>query len=274
MSETLYRGMTAEALTDAYSPSKTVPGGVGPWVERYRQDSDAVKAERAYSTHSYGNSAEHTLDFFPAANEKAPLHVFVHGGYWQQLSKDDSSAMAPFFLDQGSHFATLNYTLAPTAKIEDIVEEVKQALVWLWQNADALKVDTTQLSLSGHSAGGHLCAMMLCQDWTAVGLPQDPFTKVTLISGVFELEPLCATYINDALGMDIDNAKSLSPQLTAVASRSQVSLVVGELESDEFQRQSVDYAKQLNAAGLTARTDIIEGRHHFDIILNFDSFPK
>lgn len=273
MSSTGYRGMDAEALTDAYSPSRTVPGGVEPWIKRYRSDSDAVKSQYAHHTYQYAEAATQNLDFFPATDQCAPLHVFVHGGYWQQLSKDDSAAMAPVFLEKGCHFATLNYTLAPEASVAEIVEEVRTALVWLWQHAPELGVSREQIRLSGHSAGGHLCAMMLCQAWEDFGLPANPFEHITLISGVFELKPLCDTYINDALGLDVAAAKNISPQLLPIRSRSRVQLVVGALESEEFQRQSRDFAEVLRGAGLAASAHAIAKRHHFDIILNYSEFP-
>ena len=80
---------------------------------------------------AYGPSAAETLDLFPAGNSGAPVHLFIHGGYWQALDKADSSFIAEAFVESGITVAVVNYALCPAVTIDAIVEQMRRALLWL-----------------------------------------------------------------------------------------------------------------------------------------------
>ena len=162
--------------------------------------------------------------FFPAAQPDAPLFVFIHGGYWQDLSQKDSSPMAPQVLKAGFAFATLNYTLAPYGTVELMVDQVARALGFLQKQARDLGFDPSRITLSGHSAGAHLAAMQ-------VTLADPPFdlhgiAHVLLLSGIFDLDPIPLTSINDPLGLDAKRAHALSPMFLAPTARPRVTVAV------------------------------------------------
>lgn len=118
---------------------------------------------------SYGPGPEETLDIFPAGESPAPVHVFIHGGYWQQRTKDDFSFVAQGLVPLRAHTVVINYALAPQVTMDEIVRQNRAALAWIWRNAPDFGGDPDRIFVSGHSAGGHLAAMVMAADWTAFG---------------------------------------------------------------------------------------------------------
>jgi len=126
----------------------------------------------------YGNSPGETLDIFPASkisvDNASPVLVFIHGGYWRSLDKFDHSFVAPAFTRAGACVVVLNYALCPTVTIPHIAQQTASALMWIWQHIAHYGGDPKRITVAGHSAGGHLAAMLLASDWKASGsdLPQ------------------------------------------------------------------------------------------------------
>ena len=117
----------------------------------------------------YGDDEGERLDFFPTVQRNSPLLVFIHGGYWRSLDKSDFSWIAPPFLDAAVAMAFLNYGLAPRVAMEDIVRQQLKAIVWLYTRAEELGFDRQRIVVGGHSAGGHLTAMMMAALWPDAG---------------------------------------------------------------------------------------------------------
>jgi arylformamidase len=189
----------------------------------------------------FGEAAGERLDYFPTRRDSAPLLVFIHGGYWRSLDKFDFSWIAPPFVQHGIAVALLNYGLAPKTPVEDMVRQQLKALAWLHHNADRLRFDPERIVVSGHSAGGHLAAMMMAALWPAYdsALPADLVKGALAISGLFDLEPLVhATFVNVDLHLDQKRARRLSPVTMQPATAAPLVTALGALESSEFKRQS------------------------------------
>ena len=189
----------------------------------------------------YGDDAGERLDFFPTPQDRPPLLVFIHGGYWRSLDKFDFSWIAPTFLDAGAAVALLNYGLTPRVTVEEIVRQQLKAMAWLYRRADDLGFDRDRIVVSGHSAGGHLTAMMMAAQWPAFdpGLPADLIKGGLAISGIYDLEPLVPLpFINADLRLDAAAARRLSPVHMPPATPSPLVTAVGGLESAEFKRQT------------------------------------
>ncbi|MGI9203911.1 MAG: alpha/beta hydrolase, partial [Woeseiaceae bacterium] len=205
----IYSMFDQAELDREYSPSSCVDD-INVFLDDYARLSKiakqaAVDDGTCTPDLRYGSGAEETLDLFVAKHSgSAPLHVFIHGGYWQLLSKDESCFAAPMFQEAGSYFAALNYSLAPQRSLTGIVAEIRRAIVWLYSTAEKWGFDRNRIFLSGSSAGAHLATMMMLTDWTDYGLPEDTVKGVCAISGVFDLEPVVLTYVNDVVGMDTD----------------------------------------------------------------------
>ncbi len=269
----VYRDFDQVMLDREYAPSSRVDD-IKLYLDRYARSSLAAKTE-ALSNDTcipdlrYGDSAEETLDLFlPDRPRRAPLHLYIHGGYWQLLGKDDSSFAAPMFQEYGSFFAAVNYTLAPHQTLTGIVEENRRAIAWLYRHADDWGFDRGRIHLSGSSAGAHLAMMMLRTDWSRLGLPRNVVKGVCAVSGVYDLEPVRLSYVNDKVGMDEREARDNSPMGRELLNQCPVILAYGDNETDEFKRQTDEYRLFLEASGVPVAFEEISNRNHFDVIMD------
>lgn len=262
----IWRGFDLATLEREYSPSSCV-ADLGKLLEDYATRSKASEARATvHKELAYGSHPDEVLDYFPADNPRAPLQVYIHGGYWQQLSKNESTFAGADFVSEGVAFAAIGYTLAPAAGIDEIIEQCRRSLVWLHRNADELGFDPKRIFISGSSAGAHLAAMLLLTRWDEYGVPQSLVKGATLMSGVYDLRPVCHTYINEPLNLDEPTARNLSPLFRDLAGLSPAIVSWGEYETDEFKRQSQSFADALRQAGSPETTLEVAGCNHFDIV--------
>jgi arylformamidase len=246
-----------------YSPSSVIGGNYAPFIAEYVARSAAAHASvPATRDLRYGPGAGATLDYFPAApsDGRAGLLVYIHGGYWQELSAAASAFLAPAWHAAQYAHAVVGYTLAPAARLPDIVAECQAALTWLNARADALGFDAANVVVAGSSAGAYLAAA--CADRST-----GPIRGIVPVSGIFDVAPLIGTSINDALGLDASTAAALD---LLAADRAFCPAVVawGEIETSEFKRQSRAFATQLVEAGTACTTLEVPGRNHFDVVLD------
>ena len=201
----------------------------------------------------YGASAGETLDIFPAvqpsarpgaqlgAQPAAPVLVFIHGGYWRSLDKADHSFVAPSFNADGAAVVVPNYALCPAVSIEHITLQMAAVVAWVWRHAASFGADPARIALAGHSAGGHLAAMLLCCRWKEVAddLPAQPLSGALALSGLYDLEPLRHTpMLQGDLKLTPSAVARLSPAFFPRPKGAKLHAVVGLDESDEFLRQN------------------------------------
>lgn len=269
---TLYRDYDRAALDIQYNARDTVPDFaaiVRQYAEQSRHARDTLPCVRDVA---YGEHADETLDIFPAAARgPAPVFVFVHGGYWRLLSKDDSSGMAPAFTRAGAVVVAINYSLAPAATLDRMVDQVQRAIAWVYRHIGAHGGDPGRIHVAGSSAGGQLAGMLLTDGWQARhGLPADAIRGAALLSGLFDLTPLVHTHINEWMHLTPEAAARNSPMLHLPASPCPVVASYGETETDEFKRQTQDYLAALRGRGGEARYVAMPGTNHFDIVLRLN----
>lgn len=238
----LYRGMDAPELEFQYELRSKEPDFdalVARWMKRCADFRDASDVALDLS---YGDAEREVLDLF-RGSAGGPLLVYIHGGYWQRGDKAMYSFVAEPFMQAGVNVALLNYTLTPACRLGDIAPEIRRAISWLWHNADEFKFDRDRLSVMGHSAGGHLTAMMMATDWPAydAAMPKELIYSGLPISGIFELEPLVHTSINDGPQMDVDEARRESPLFMEPTTDAPQLVLAGGAETPEFKRQSDAY---------------------------------
>lgn len=254
-----------ELLDREYSPSSRVDD-MHAYLREYATRSARVRARLPWTEHAYGPDAAQRLDFFPAAEPRAPLLVYIHGGYWQELSKEDSCFAAPDFVARGVAFAALGYGLAPAYRLDEIVAMVRDGVRWLRANAADLGVDPDRIFLSGSSAGAHLVAMCLLDDWLPAPLrPPDVAGGAVLLSGVYELEPLRRSYIGEAIGLTAEQAARNSPIRHLRGPLPPLIVARGGNETAAFADQHERFVAALTAAGAPVTDLVVEPRNHFDL---------
>ena len=253
-----YRGLRRAELDRQYSPSSLVPSLRACLDDYAARSAVAVAAYPPVADLCYGAAPEARLDLFRVPGNGAPLQVFLHGGYWQEISKAESAFAAADFLAAGVAFAAVDYGLAPAYRLDRIVDMAVEAVLWLHGNAERFGIDPRRIHLSGSSAGAHLAAMALVRD------DEHRIAGATLLSGVYDLEPLRHTYVNDVLGLDAAEALRNSPMYRLPDRLPPIVIARGGAETDEFIRQH-----DTMTALLRQRADVTEvispERNHFDL---------
>ena len=261
-----WRSLSDAAREREYSPSSCVGGDLQPFLTEY---SEGSATSRSWCRHqgfelqtlSYGALDSQSVDVVTPGGAPAPLVVFIHGGYWQELSKLDSFGPAQGLLSRGVAYAAVDYTLAPSATLEEIIAECRQALAMIREAADDLGIDAQRIVVAGSSAGAHLTAMVSL-DPTISWRP----AAMVLLSGIYELEPLVGTPMNNALDLDLETAHRSSPARLRITSPPSALVAWGADETDQFKRQSRLFAQSLQSAGAKTIEHEVAGRNHFDIL--------
>lgn len=255
----LYRGMDRVALDAAYNNTEAV--GI-PKRDQYvaARVSRTARFKNAHAGRidlRYGAGARQRLDVFSAGTAGAPTLVFIHGGYWQQNDKEPFAFLGEGLLSAGFNLANVEYTLAPAARMDAIVAEVRASVAWVIEHAKELGGDPNRVFVSGHSAGGHLTAMAMTDARVAGGIA---------ISGIYDLEPIRLNYLNEKLGLDLAEAQRNSPMLHLPSRAAPLVVTVGLGELPELIRQSEEYATAWQKRGLPGQYLPLAGHDHFSIL--------
>lgn len=252
----VYRHFTQDALDAAYDNRRAVPG-----YARYRDDwarrSEAVYARtRCDRDLAYGPGPRQRLDFFHCGEPGRPTFAYLHGGYWQWNDKETHAFVGEGLLARGVNVVQVEYTLAPAARMDGIADEARMAMRWLLPRLAQQFGASDRLVVGGHSAGGHLSAVALQVPGPAGGL---------LISGLYDLEPIMHSYLNEPIRMDLAEAQRNSPQ-RRVPPAVPVVVTVGDAELPELKRQSAEYAAHLRAHGCPVEEIALPGDDHFSVL--------
>jgi arylformamidase len=256
-----WRAMSREQVDAGLNNGVAVAGsaeiGAG-WVER----SEAMKVRfPAHLELSYGPRERNRFDFLKAA-DGGPTLVLIHGGYWQMRSKDFFTCFAAGPMAHGINVAVIGYTLAPEATLDEIVAELHASVDALVAQLPALGGDPARIIVSGWSAGGHLTATTLTHPAVKGGVA---------ISGIYDLEPIRHSYLNEKLKLDEAMSKRNSPLLRDSGPAAPLSLVVGGNELPLLRQQTADLAAFRAVRGLPVSYEEIAGADHFSIMKQLES---
>jgi arylformamidase len=214
-------------------------------------------------------AAEGDADLFLPAAARGTL-VFLHGGYWRALDKSDFSFVAPPFLAHDLAVAVVNYDLCPDVTIATIVDECRRALAWVARDGRALGTNAERIVVAGHSAGGHLTAMMYATDWGALGRDGLQIAGGVSLSGVHDLEPLLMYSFNSDLRLDAAQAARLSPTRLRPRVGAPLLLAVGaDGPPNSSGRRSSCGCVARNPARWRPRAVRHPQRHHFDVVSDY-----
>ena len=267
----LYRSFRTQAeIDEQYDVEGSVPD-FGSYVDYFVSKSAHIRKRlRPRFDVPFGPTTSETLDVYPAARPDAPIHMFIHGGYWHSLSSKEFSFVAEGLVAAGVTVVINNYALCPEVTITEIVRQNRAALAWLYRNAATFGGNRSRLYVSGHSAGGHLTAMLLATDWERdFGLPPDLVKGGTAISGLFDLEPFVHSWLQPTLRLTADEVDRMSPIRHIPDSASPLIVTFGGDESAEFRRQSESFLAAWTEKGLDGRYLDLPGRNHFTVLEDY-----
>lgn len=251
-----WRSMSQGDLDLGLNNGVAVPGSA-EMVAGWEQRSSALRQRHfGHLDLRYGPRQRNRIDFFKAA-EGAPTLLFIHGGYWQNRAKEVFAMFAEGPMAHGINVALIGYTLAPDATLDEIVAEIHAGIDHLAGQLPALGADAGGIVVSGWSAGGHLTAMALSNPRVRAGMA---------ISGIYDLEPIRHSYLNEKLGLDEAASRRNSPMAQAGGAAKPLSLVVGDAELPLLRRQTSDFAGHRARYGLPVTYEEIPGADHFTIM--------
>lgn|GEM_PF-84105 len=265
----VWLNMTQKELNDAYSQSVYAPN-IRQVIDRWGSNSELVRGRIGQPLKfSYGSAAVESLDVYPTSQPNAPIHVFIHGGAWQQGTAESYGFPAELFVNAG-----INYVVPDFSWIQDvgdslypIVDQLRRAIAWVYRNASRFDGDCNRLYLSGHSSGGHLAGVMLTTDWEKeVGLPSGVIKGGTCCSGIFDLKPVRLSSRGDYIAFTDDMEYDLSPIRHIENLQAPLIVAYGSYETPEFKRQSAEFAAAAARAGKSVDLILAENYNHFEII--------
>lgn len=233
-------------------------------LKRWQAWSEQTRAALfVYADQAYGPSADERVDIFPAAQAGAPLLLFIHGGYWQGGDKSDVSFVARRLVEAGIAVAVNNYGLAPRVPLGAMVEQTRRLVGWLHREAARFGADPRRIFLMGHSAGGHLAAMMLSEHGPQEADVRSALRGVFAISGLFELTPLLTTSLNQAIDLTPERAEQLSPARGRRVCDAPLWMLVGADETESFRTQAGWMAAQWSNVH---PIPWVAGKHHYTVL--------
>lgn len=233
-------------LEAEYNNTLKVPDA-GAIAAGWVHDAAAFRAAHDHAEFgvAYGPSERQAMDiFWPGPARTGPLAMFIHGGYWQRLDRSFVSHFAAGLNAHGVAVAMPSYDLCPQVSLAALTEQLRAA-------ARFLRARHGRLDLAlGHSAGGHLAAMLLASLLVPAALP---------ISGLFDLRPLVHTTVNDGVHFDRAAAWRLSP-LALPRPPGRLLALVGGAEGGEYANQSRRLARAWGGGW-----EDLPGHNHFTI---------
>ena len=254
-----------------FNPRRAVPNVEEHAARMQQLSAEARQRHQGIYNLRYGSGPLATLDVFRASQDNAPVHVFLHGGYWRGRDKSDFSYLADALVPLGITLVVMNYDLCPHVELPAIVDQVEQGLNWVHQQAAQWGADATRYSASGHSAGAHLIAAVLARHAAAQTVPHGLPSSALLISGVYDLEPVLSISVHQEIRLRPDQVAPLSPLRQPACRPVRLVVAVGGAETQGFIDQSERFAVHCAQQGADAQFLTIDGGNHYTVLHPFES---
>ncbi|MBO3761457.1 alpha/beta hydrolase fold domain-containing protein [Ciceribacter sp. L1K22] len=252
-------------------------------IRDFVPDFDAISAE--FTTRSqaltasanvlsdirYGDRAREVMDIVLPNNVKAgaPLHVFVHGGYWRSGEKENYRLVAEPIVAAGAVAAIIEYDLMPQSRLDLLVDQVRRAVLWLQSNAGRFGADPLRITVSGHSAGAHLSSFLAACGPDEQNRPSLPAIRgLLLVSGIYDLSGIPGSFLRDEARMTDAEAASWSPLTSRQLPCPSRIIAVGADETEPFHSQAASLQSRLTMAGEPAQLLTLQGLNHMNVVLD------
>lgn len=261
----IYKQYDQAALDRQYNNRLHVPD-FAIYIDRWKSSSRQTEKEYpVIKDIAYGKLSREQLDIYPSLQPSSKTLIFIHGGYWQKFDKADFQFIAKAFGAYDVTTVIINYPLAPAVSVDQVLLSCRGAVQWLHQNISVYSGDPGQFYVAGHSAGGQLAAMLMATNWKEFNIPVNVINGVCTISGIFNLEPIRLSDLNQVLNMDSATAFRNSPVQLLPSTRCPLAIVVGGDETNEFHDQSQELYTCWEKI-IPAEIILAEGLNHFSIV--------
>lgn len=261
-----------------YNPRKSVANVLEYTLRASQLSAEARGRHKPICDVAYGKSPLATLDIFLAAQADAPVHVFLHGGYWRGRDKSDYSFIADALVPLGITTVVMNYDLCPKVPLPAIVLQVREGIRWIYSHAAEFGKcsygkgrgtsgdKAPSLTFSGHSAGAHLIASALAADSSEIVLPAEQSAAAVLISGIYELEPILSISVNEEIRLQPEQVDPMSPMRHPPLPDLPLHVVVGGNETPAWIQQSKTFSEICRQQGSHCTYLEQSGHNHYSIM--------
>jgi arylformamidase len=263
MSALAYKAFRQDELEYQYNPRVTVPEFPELAKVRSARSRNVRGSAKSWLDIPYGTSPREMLDIYAADKAGGPVLVYIHGGYWRSGSKEDNANFVPAYTERGATVALVEYDLCPQVTVTDIVRQTRASIAWVYRNIARYGGDPARLFVTGHSAGGHLTAMALANDWEKEGLPTGFIKGAVAMSGVYDLDMVMHVSANEQIRMTPEIALQNSPLLLRPRVNCPTLVAVGNVEPEGWKQMSKDYYDHCNRQGLKAEYLEVPGANHY-----------
>ena len=266
--------MDQKALDDAYDQSVYAPNQA---LVQKRRDVSTARARKALGEPlrvKYGTPEIEGLDVYRTRKAKAPIAVYIHGGAWRNGVSANFATPAEMFVNAGAHYVVVDFSSVDNAQgsLFPMVDQVRRAVGWVYENAAEIGGDPDQLYVLGHSSGGHLAGCVVVTDWAKdYGLPARIIRGATLCSGMYDLTPVRLSKRSKYVSF----TDEMVAELSAIEHIDKINMPLlmgyGTCETPEFQRQAREMHAAVQAAGKPVELIVGDGFNHFEIFETFSN---
>ena len=262
-----WKKLSINDLEKNYNPREAV-FNFSDYIEKYKTlGKEFRKKLPCILDVSYGDTPLQKLDIFGKKTLKnASVHIFIHGGYWRALDKSDHSQLANPFVENNILYFSINHDLCPAVTLSEIIQQVNSAIIWIYNNCKNYGGDKNKITISGHSAGAHLCAMILENNWKNYYLPPDIIKGAALISGIFDLKIVRQISVNEDIKLTDIEVKELSTINKMPNFNLPLIVAYGEKEPKGWKEQSLEYKKNLINNKFQVSEILCKADNHFSLI--------
>lgn len=264
-----WRNISLIELEKNFNPREAV-SNFSDYIEKYKDLGKKTRKEYPCIIDvSYGKTPLQKLDIFGHKNLKnANVHIFIHGGYWRALDKSEHSQLAKPFIKNNILYFSVNHDLCPNVSLSEIVNQITSAIIWIYNNCKSYGGNQNKITISGHSAGAHLCAMILGSNWEKLNMPKDIIKGAALISGIYEPELVLKLSVNKEINLSKKEAIKNTPKLPK-ENIPRILICVGEQEPEGWKEQTKIYSRNIINKCSNLDYSILDNENHFSMMISF-----